>query len=318
MGLGTLLGLDERPARLPGWGVITAGMGRELAAAYGDVAGGGWRVAVTGDTGALVAALVTRHRPADALATVQEPRIEGAPRPVVEVHVSESQLDQVRAADHPGWARLLADLQHQLDLWRAARSEDRAAREAERRAAAHPVACDGHLGAEAWARVAHRRRERVREALARFPSVALRRWITMRDRSCVFPPCGASALAAEIDHTRAVVERGLTAPENLVPVCGHDHDLKDQGWTLAQPGPGWFVWTSPTGHTYPRPPQAVADDLPDPRPSRRAPNPTATPTTARSGTTSPDRPRSARPRHPARRPRPCRTPTHRPSDGDGS
>ncbi|HSK58660.1 MAG TPA: hypothetical protein VK935_06365 [Actinomycetospora sp.] len=301
-------------------GVITAGMGRELAAAYGDVAGGGWRVAVTGDTGALVAALVTRHRPADALATVQEPRIEGAPRPVVEVHVSESQLDQVRAADHPGWARLLADLQHQLDLWRAARSEDRAAREAERRAAAHPVACDGHLGAEAWARVAHRRRERVREALARFPSVALRRWITMRDRSCVFPPCGASALAAEIDHTRAVVERGLTAPENLVPVCGHDHDLKDQGWTLAQPGPAGSSGPAPPAtptHAHPRP-WPTTCPTPDHRPSRRAPNPTATPTTARSGTTSPDRPRSARPRHPARRPRPCRTPTHRPSDGDGS
>jgi hypothetical protein len=238
-------------------------MGRELAAAYGDAE---WRVAVTDDTGALVAALVTRHRPAHTLATPQEPRIERAPRPVVELHVSEAQLDQLRAADHSGWARLLADLQHQLDLWRAARNEDLAAREAERRAAAHPPARHGHLGAEAWARVAHRRRGRAREALARFPSAALRRWITMRDRSCVFPPCGASALAAEIDHTRAVVDHGPTAPDNLGPACGHDHDLKDQGWTLTQPRPGWFVWTSPTGHTYHRPPQAVADDLPEPRP----------------------------------------------------
>jgi hypothetical protein len=33
---------------------------------------------------------------------------------------------------------------------------------------------------------------------------------------CV-PPCGASALAAEIDHTRPVIEHGLTVPGNLGP-----------------------------------------------------------------------------------------------------
>jgi hypothetical protein len=288
VGLGTLLELDERPARLPGWGVVTAGVARELAAAYAE---GEWRVAVTDDSGALVAALITGHRPADAaaLAVAPEPPIAGAPRPVVELHVSQAQLDRLHPGDHPGWTRLLTDLQHQHAQWRTARAEDQAARHAEARATgndppgrpdpedldagvldagvrdADGLDADG-LGAGGWARVAARRRERAREAVARFPSVALRRWITMRDRSCVFPPCGASALAAEIDHTRAVVEHGLTAPDNLGPVCGHDHDLKDQGWRLTQPRPGWFVWTSPTGHTYPRPPRPVTDELPDPRP----------------------------------------------------
>ncbi|TDQ65018.1 hypothetical protein EV188_101267 [Actinomycetospora succinea] len=309
VGLATLLRIDDRPARLPGWGVVPAGTARELAAAYGDAE---WRVAVTDESGALIAALITRHRPSEATTTPQEPPIEGAPRPVVELHVPEAALDALRPGDFPGWARLLTDLQHQLACWRTARAEDRAAREAEQRAAeqraaeeraakewaaeqraaedqtaedraselspasecsaadapGNPTAGLSPFGqtigpdAAAWERIAARRRRRAREAVARFPSAALRRWITMRDRSCVFPPCGASALEAEIDHTLSVLERGLTVGSNLGPACGHDHDLKDQGWQLDQPRPGWFRWTSPTGHTYDRPPRPVVDDLP--------------------------------------------------------
>ena len=258
VGLGTLLELDDRPARVPGWGVICAGLARELAAAYADAE---WRVAVTDASGALVAALITRRRPACTTTTPQEPPVPGAPRPVVEIHVAEAALDRLRPGDHPVWAAILADLRHQLAQWRAARDEDLAARAAEHRAAGPPA----YLDTEAWARVAARRRARAREALARFPSSALRRWITMRDRSCVFPPCGASAIDAEIDHNRAVVDRGLTVGTNLGPTCAHDHDLKDQGWTLTQPQPGWFVWTSPTGHPYERAPRPVAEDLPAPR-----------------------------------------------------
>ncbi|MFC5140133.1 hypothetical protein ACFPK1_17970 [Actinomycetospora rhizophila] len=281
VGLATLLQIDDRPARLPGWGVIPAGTARELAASHGDAE---WRVAVTDRTGALVAALITRHRPDQTSTTPQEPPIESAPRPVVELHVSEAVLDGLHPGDHPGWTRLIADLRHQLACWRTARTEDRAAREAEERATHEQAAQErsaeepgalvgltpfGHFrgtDAAGWERAAARRRRRAREALARFPSAALRRWITMRDRSCVFPPCGASALESEIDHTLSVLEHGLTVGANLGPACGHDHDLKDQGWRLEQPRPGWFTWTSPTGHTYDRPPRPVVDDLPAPRP----------------------------------------------------
>ncbi|GLZ48715.1 hypothetical protein Acsp06_49000 [Actinomycetospora sp. NBRC 106375] len=276
VGLGTLLELDERPARMPGWGVITAGVARELAAAYADAE---WRVVVSDDEGVLVAALVTRRRPSSTGTTPQEPAVPGAPRPVVELHVTEAFLDSLHPADHPEWARLLVDLEHQLAQWRTARAEDDAARDAEERAAreaegrarhgrtarddARPDPFAGPLDALRWSQKAVRRRARAREALARFPSAALRRWITSRDRSCVFPTCGTSALEAEIDHTLAVVDRGLTVDRNLGPACGHDHDLKDQGWTLTQPRPGWFLWLSPSGHTYERPPRPVLDDLPD-------------------------------------------------------
>ncbi|GAA4785956.1 hypothetical protein GCM10023200_19890 [Actinomycetospora chlora] len=269
VGLGTLLLLDDRPARLPGWGVVTAGTARELAASYADAE---WRVAVSDGSGALVSGLLTRHRPAHCWETPQEPPVRGAPRPVVELHVTEAELDRLHPGDHPGWTRLLADLQHQLALWRAACAEDRAAREAEGRAAEQaegrvPAPDDEPaLDALGWARVAARRRRRAREALARFPSAALRRWITMRDRSCVFPPCGASALESEIDHTLAVAGHGPTRSDNLGPACRHDHDLKEHGWTLVQLRPGWFRWVSPTGHAYERPPRPVVDDVPGPRP----------------------------------------------------
>ncbi|WP_345379183.1 HNH endonuclease signature motif containing protein [Actinomycetospora straminea] len=108
----------------------------------------------------------------------------------------------------------------------------------------------------------------------------------------MFPPCGATALAAEIDHTRAVTDHGLTLPDNLGPACGHDHDLKDRGWTLAQPRPGVFRWTSPTGHTYERGPRPVVDDLPAPRPPA-TPSSTEPPVHADDGPVWDDPPPSA-------------------------
>jgi hypothetical protein len=167
------------------------------------------------------------------------------PRAVVELHVSEAELERLRPEREPGWTRVLTDLRHQHAQWRAARASelDLDASEA-----------DG----AAW-----------REA-SRFPGSALRRWTEMRDRTCVFPPCRESAVNAEIDHTRPHGAGGPTADGNLGPVCLHDHLLKDRpGWHVGQPRPGHFTWTSPTGHTYPRCPQALFDALPEPDPPDR-------------------------------------------------
>ncbi|MHC1560627.1 HNH endonuclease signature motif containing protein [Actinomycetospora sp. C-140] len=242
--LSTLLGRDEKPARLPGWGTIHAGQARELVAAHADAE---WRVAVTDDTGALVAVLITRRRPSTCTTTPQEVRSSGLPRAVVEMHVSEAELDRFQPGDDPGWAAVITDLRHQHALWRAARAPVPDPRE-------NPDA------AEAAAR-------RRREAMARFPHAALRRWIETRDETCVFPSCRCSAVNAEIDHTRRHSAHGLTIEINLGPVCLHDHLLKEQpGWLLEQPRPGHFEWTSPTGHTYHRGPQPLGDGLPDPDP----------------------------------------------------
>ncbi|WP_283134709.1 HNH endonuclease signature motif containing protein [Rhizohabitans arisaemae] len=57
----TLLGLDERPGELAGWGPVTAGQARRIAC---DQAGGLWRCVLTDDEGRLIDCGVTRHRPA--------------------------------------------------------------------------------------------------------------------------------------------------------------------------------------------------------------------------------------------------------------
>jgi hypothetical protein len=241
VGLATLLGLDARPGVLPGWGVVHAELARQVAR---DHSVGEWRVAVTDAAGVLSAALLTRHRPHGYRTTPGEhpdPNGRFVARPVVEIHAGEEFLDRLDPAAHPGWARLITDLQYQLVVWRHARDQ--------------ATAGTGDPAAR-------------RAALARFPSAALARWVEMRDRGCIFPSCGAHAIACDLDHTLAwFAEHGLTVAGNLDPMCGHDHDAKHRGgWRLEQPRPGRFVWTSPTGHRYEVPPRSALPDLPEPRP----------------------------------------------------
>jgi Domain of unknown function (DUF222) len=86
---------------------------------------------------------------------------------------------------------------------------------------------------------------------ARFPSLALRRWITARDTTCRAPGCTAPARSADIDHTTDHADGGATRHDNLGLLCRHHHRLKHEGgFDLAQPQPGTFVWTSPSGKAY--------------------------------------------------------------------
>ncbi|WP_131746859.1 DUF222 domain-containing protein [Frankia sp. Cppng1_Ct_nod] len=68
----------------------------------------------------------------------------------------------------------------------------------------------------------------------RFPSPALARHIQTRDRTCRFPGCAKPARSCDL---------GL--------LCRHHHRLKhENSWTLHQPTPGHFTWTSPEKRTY--------------------------------------------------------------------
>ena len=263
--LSTLLGLDDNPARMPGHGVLHAELARELAISHHR---GQWRVAVVDGSpdgaGALTASLLTRRRPRHYVAG--PPQAHGAPTPIVELHVTDTDLAALDPAAHPAWTAVLRDLQAQLRTWQQAHAEDTTARETEH--AAEQVT-DGvvDLDPDVLQRVTERRRARAREAWQRFPSAALRRWVEQRDRVCSFPPCGASATRCEIDHTLAVVAGGTTISTNLGPACSHDHRAKGPGrWTLRQHRRGRFTWTSPTGNRYPGRTPPVIPDLPPPLP----------------------------------------------------
>ncbi|RZS43648.1 uncharacterized protein DUF222 [Herbihabitans rhizosphaerae] len=89
----------------------------------------------------------------------------------------------------------------------------------------------------------------------RYPSAALAEHVQVRDKTCRGHGCHRPAVSCEIDHTLAYGDGGETWDGNLGPFCEQHHHAKhDNGWTVEQPKPGHFTWTSPLGRTYDLPP----------------------------------------------------------------
>jgi hypothetical protein len=103
----------------------------------------------------------------------------------------------------------------------------------------------------------------------RLPGAALRRWICIRDRRCVFPGCRVAPHRCDADHTIEHAHGGPTSDANLAPTCTPDHVLRHKhGWTVHQTRPGRVVWISPLGHRYhhtplPAPGRGI-EPMPDP------------------------------------------------------
>jgi len=98
----------------------------------------------------------------------------------------------------------------------------------------------------------------------RHPRAALRRHTQIRDRTCVGVGCRRRPARCDQDHTVEHQHGGETIAADLAPLCRHDHTLKTRaGWTLHQPTPGTFIWTSPLGGRYEVQPEPVLPPLPD-------------------------------------------------------
>lgn len=191
-----------------------------------------WRWVVVDDGGYLWAEGITRRRP--------EGAARGGPRGgVVELQVPATLLATLvaEAGKYGPWAGVIAD-----------------------------------IGARFEAHLAGQRADLDAHPDDRFPRAGLRRYVQVRDRRCVHPGCRASAVRADVDHTRDHVFGGPTTQDDLAPLCRHHHMLKTVGgWRLEQPEPGRFVWRSPLGQVYvvepepilPPPPEQVPRD-PDP------------------------------------------------------
>ena len=242
VGLGTLLGLDERPGEIPGLGPVDAEIARRVVAAQHR--GAEWVFAVVDGAGYLLLAGPLRRRPRYGGPPGAGPPGAGLPGRVrggvVEIHLTVAELHRLVAdpaagpAADPGvvggWAGVLAEV---ADRW------------AER----------------------HRLREQLaRDPRARFARGALARHVQVRDRTCIGPGCLRSARRSDLDHTRDHGRGGDTVEENIGPGCKRHHADKDRGWTLRQPEPGVFVWTSPLGRTYTTRGEPIRPDLPEPEP----------------------------------------------------
>jgi hypothetical protein len=105
----------------------------------------------------------------------------------------------------------------------------------------------------------------VREVSRRQPSAALRDYVNTRTLKCVAIGCGRPAESCETDHTQDYSLGGATSVDNLGPACRHHNLMKlDGGWTLDQPKPGYFVWTTPSGRRFEVEPEPVVEPTPDP------------------------------------------------------
>ncbi|MEZ5115266.1 MAG: HNH endonuclease signature motif containing protein [Candidatus Nanopelagicales bacterium] len=97
------------------------------------------------------------------------------------------------------------------------------------------------------------------------PSDRLRELVTARDTTCTFPGCTIPSVHTDLDHA-ANYDGGNTTAANLHPACRRHHRIKTHTtWSAApDPGSGQIRWTSPTGHTYPTPPDPIWDTGPPP------------------------------------------------------
>jgi hypothetical protein len=183
-----------------------------------------WRFAITDATGHLMFAGVTRRRPARLAAT-------GPPGGIVELHVPAALLAELARGGEAApptaeWAGVLADIVRQFGE-------------------CHRRDLDAHPD-------------------DRLPRAALRRHTQVRDRSCVGINCRRRPARCDQDHTVEYRDGGPTVAGDLAPLCRHDHILKGQaGWSLQQPTPGTFLWTSPLGGRYEVRPEPVLPPPPD-------------------------------------------------------
>ncbi|WP_300007716.1 HNH endonuclease signature motif containing protein [Pseudonocardia sp.] len=226
VGLGTLLGHDERPGEIAGLGPVTAPAARAAVAA--QRLGAEWRFAVTGPTGELSLAGVLRRRPARAgSAPTGSDRSRGG---VVEISVPAAEL---------------ADLVGSPGPWRGV-VEEIAARYADRDRLLTRL--DDRAGSRF-----------VRGALARHVQVRDRTCIHPGcDRPAVTADLDHTRDVA-LGGTSTEANVGPTCRRHH----RYKHDL---GWRLCQPSPGCFEWTSPLGRVYRTRGEPIHHDLPPPVP----------------------------------------------------
>ncbi len=250
----TLTGASAEPGQLSRLGVITARQARELAALAARHTATRWRVVVTAPSGQAIA--VTHVPRSRGPGGVPGPDPGGAAgligRVTLVVRTEEAGRDTDRSppgSPAPGPAppggppggfspgkTAPADPRLALALDRALAAAARAAAAAARRR---------HRDEQAGG-CAH---DLVSAAYRPPPRVA--DLVAARDRTCRFGPCRRPAEQCDLDHTTPFDHDGLTCPCNIGAGCRSHHQLKQHPrWTLTQPEPGVFRWTTPAGRTY--------------------------------------------------------------------
>ncbi|HEY1644492.1 MAG TPA: DUF222 domain-containing protein [Streptosporangiaceae bacterium] len=105
----------------------------------------------------------------------------------------------------------------------------------------------------------------------------LRRLVAIRHPRCAFPGCGKRAQHCQVHHLIPRSEGGLTALDNLVPLCSFHHliAIHRWGWNLVLHPDGTTTATSPDGrkilHSHGSPDGLLIRDPPRHGPPRHGP-----------------------------------------------
>jgi hypothetical protein len=223
----TLICASSAPGSLGRIGPITARQARELARRAAIHYATQWRIILTDSRGRAIAVsrIPRTQPPADALPGIQGNHLGLVGR--VTVTFPATGLDGMLVPDPDSDAILAAILRTAAD------SRERAAQTTE----ADLAAAGG---------CAH-----TASTSAYRPSPLIREYVIARDVTCRFPYCGQPAWRGDLDHTKPWLKGGRTCSCNLGPLCRFHHILKQLlGWSLTQPRPGVFQWTTPAGRVY--------------------------------------------------------------------
>jgi len=234
--LGTLTGTSAAPGKLSRLGVITPRQARQLAAIAAGHPATRWRIVITTPEGEAIAVTHLPRRPVPQTLAVGVGLV-GRATLIIRTDQLASGTRAPAAPQTENQAGLVppgSSLGKVVD--RALAAAGRAAMQAaeRQRTDEHSGGC-GH----ALASTAYRPPPRVADL------------VIARDGTCRFGPCRRPAERCDLDHVRPYHRGGLTCLCNLGGDCRLHHQLKQhRGWSVTQPVPGVFCWTTPAGRTY--------------------------------------------------------------------
>jgi hypothetical protein len=237
--LATLAGITQSPGSLSRLGVVTAGQARQVAALAAQDPAAWWRIIVTTPAGQAIAVThLPRSRAGpgpDPPSSPDPPSFRTGLTGQITLVVSTDDLCRDTEPGPPGHD--LADLKLADVLERAFTAAERAASQAAERAMADERAAGGC--AHGLASKAYRPPPRVSEL------------VRARDGTCRHPTCRRPVALCDLDHVVPYHHGGLTCVCNIGGECRRHHQLKQHPrWTLTEPTPGVFRWTTPTGRRY--------------------------------------------------------------------
>jgi Domain of unknown function (DUF222) len=237
--LGTLAGTSAAPGDLSRLGVISAAQARQLAEIAAAHPATRWQVILTSPAGqALAVTAIPRSRSPGQPAAGSSAGLVGRVRLIIR---TDQLGTEPGAAAHgpspPGPAGVLPAGSPLASIAARAVTAARRAQAAEsgrRRHDADAGGCAHDLASPAYR-----------------PPPRIAALVTARDQTCRFGPCRRPASQCDLDHDVPYDQGGLTCPCNIGGKCRQHHQLKQHPrWTVTQPQPGTFCWTTPAGRTY--------------------------------------------------------------------